>query len=53
MPTVNPAPFKKGPFPCYNTEDEEFKPEKADRNKDGKVSGWEKKAGKKVAAAKD
>lgn len=34
-------------------EDEEFKPEKADRNKDGKVSGWEKKVGKKVAAAKD
>jgi len=34
------------------TEDEEFNTKKADRNKDGKLSGWEKKVGEKVAAAK-
>lgn len=33
-------------------EDEEFNAKKADRNKDGEVSEWERKVGEKVAAAK-
>jgi len=43
---------KKKKVVVKKTEDEEFNAKKADRNKDGKVSGWEKKVGEKVAAAK-
>lgn len=43
---------KKKKVIVKKAEDEEFNPKKADRNKDGKLSGWEKKVGEKVAAAK-
>jgi hypothetical protein len=32
--------------------EQEFNAKKADRNKDGKLSGWEREVGKEVAAAK-
>jgi len=43
---------KKKKVMVKKSEEEEFNAKKADRNKDGKVSGWEKKVGAKVAAAK-
>lgn len=43
---------KKKKVVVKKSEEEEFNAKKADRNKDGKVSGWEKKIGSKVAAAK-
>jgi hypothetical protein len=43
---------KKKKVMVKKSEEEEFNAKKADRNKDGKVSGWEKKVGEKVAAAK-
>ena len=47
QPVVAPGVVieEKKDAPCFDKE-------KADRNHDGKVSGWEKKVGDKVAAAK-
>lgn len=43
---------KKKKVVVKKSEEEEFNAKKADRNKDRKVSGWEKKIGQKVAAGK-
>jgi len=43
---------KKKKIVVKKTEDEGFNAKKADRDNDGKVSSWEEKIGRKVAAAK-